>query len=285
MKPIVIYHANCADGFAAMWCFRKVFGDIAEYYPGVYNKAPPNVLKRNVYLVDFSYKRDVIIQMLDQVNNLTLIDHHDTALRDLADVRHPKFEKFCALNKSGAMLAWEYLSSYKMFLKKVPPLILHIQDRDLWQFKLPFTRDILACLFSYDYDYDVWDSFMTRSYFPDALSDMAKEGSVINRKYWKDLKEVLRVTKRKMKIGDNIVNVANTPMLMASDAATELAKGELYAAVYQDTSKNRQFSLRSVEGEPQALHVGDIAFNHYNGGGHKHAAGFVVDREHELART
>lgn len=32
MKPPVIYHGNCADGFSAAWCFWRKYSDGADYY-------------------------------------------------------------------------------------------------------------------------------------------------------------------------------------------------------------------------------------------------------------
>ncbi|MCB2070021.1 MAG: hypothetical protein KDF67_10500 [Ottowia sp.] len=63
-RPIVIYHGNCADGFSAAWCFWRKYGTGADYVAGVYQKDPPDVTGRDVYLVDFSYKRAVVEQML-----------------------------------------------------------------------------------------------------------------------------------------------------------------------------------------------------------------------------
>lgn len=60
----VIYHKNCADGFGAAWCFWRKYGTKAEYFGGVYNRPPPDVTGKEVYLVDFSYPIDVVQQML-----------------------------------------------------------------------------------------------------------------------------------------------------------------------------------------------------------------------------
>ena len=57
MRPLVIYHGNCADGFSAAWCFWRKYGTGADYVAGVYQQDPPDVTGRDVYLVDFSYKR------------------------------------------------------------------------------------------------------------------------------------------------------------------------------------------------------------------------------------
>ena len=38
MKPLVIYHANCADGFGAAFAAWLKFGDEAEYQAAQYGK-------------------------------------------------------------------------------------------------------------------------------------------------------------------------------------------------------------------------------------------------------
>ena len=83
-KPLVIYHGNCADGFSAAWCFWRYHRDTADYVAGVYQTPPPDVTGRDVYLVDFSYKRAVVADMLTKAARVTLIDHHKTAIEDLA---------------------------------------------------------------------------------------------------------------------------------------------------------------------------------------------------------
>src|ERR1700675_99258 len=83
MKPLVIYHGNCADGFSAAWCFWRKYHDDAEYVAGVYSKPPPDVTGRFVYLVDFSYKRAVVEKMFETAACIALIDHHKTAIDDL----------------------------------------------------------------------------------------------------------------------------------------------------------------------------------------------------------
>ena len=89
---MVIYHHNCADGFAAAWCFhhhhkRQVaYRPYPEFVPGKYGTPPPDVTDRDVYLVDFSYRRPVVEDMLAQAHSVTLVDHHKSALDELAPV-------------------------------------------------------------------------------------------------------------------------------------------------------------------------------------------------------
>ena len=270
-RPLVIYHGNCADGFGAAWCFWHEYGSNADYYPGVYSKAPPDVSGRDVYLVDFSYKRDVMKVIIEEANKVVLIDHHKSAIEDLEGL--PGLERFCDTNHSGAILAWNYL-----FPNTPRPLLLgHIEDRDLWKFKLKNTREISAALFSHPYSFELWDNLMFGG--QKELLSLTIAGAAIERKHHKDIDELLDVCKRLMVIGGYTVPVASLPYTLSSDAAGKMAIGEVFAACYWDTRDNRTFSLRS---QPDGIDVSKIAAE-YGGGGHKNAAGFSVPRDHPLA--
>lgn len=273
-KPIVIYHGNCADGFAAAWCFWDRHRDSYDYFPGVYQEPPPDVSGRHVYLVDFSYKRAVVEDMLRVAKTVTLIDHHKTALEDLANMDWITFQAYTDLERSGATLAWDFLHPEG---KPRPRLLEHIEDRDLWRFKLPDTRRIQSALFSYEYDFQTWAYLMTSG--EKDLHALATAGAAIDRKHLKDIRELLKVCKRRMLIAGHDVPVASLPYTYVSDAAHEMAQGEPFAACYWDTAENRTFGLRSAE---TGIDVSEVA-KQYGGGGHKHAAGFSVPRTHALA--
>lgn len=279
-RPLVIYHANCADGFSAAWVYWKRFGENCDFHPGVYSEPPPDVTGREVFLVDFSYKRAVVEAMLQCAESVTLVDHHKTALEDLVDLREPgdgrvRLNWYCDLERSGAMLAWSHC-----FGSETPPLLLgHIQDRDLWRFKLLGTREISAFIFSHEYTFEQWDRLMSADQVE--LLKMTAAGAAIERKHHKDIAELLKVCQRTMVIGGYSVPVASLPYTMGSDAGHVMAKGEHFSACYWDTSEHRIFGLRS---DPDGLDVSEIA-KQYGGGGHKHASGFRVPRDHELARA
>jgi len=256
-----IYHGNCADGFGAAWVVRKALGEI-EFHPGNYQEPPPDVTGKDVVMVDFTYKRPVLLGMAEKANSILILDHHKTAAEDLIDLPANVTAKF-DMNRSGAMLAWDHF-----FVGEIPPpLLLHIEDRDLWRFALQNTRQIQANVFSFPYDFQVWDTLMATA--PAAL---AAEGEAIERKHFKDIRELLGVTTREMVIGGHRVPAANLPYTMSSDAGHELAKGHPFAACYWDTPTGRVFSLRS---NAYGVDVSEVA-KQYGGGGHRNAAGFSV---------
>jgi oligoribonuclease NrnB/cAMP/cGMP phosphodiesterase (DHH superfamily) len=297
MSKLCIYHGNCADGFTAAWVVRKALGDI-EFHAGVYQAPPPDVKGKDVILVDFSYKRDVVLQMAREANSLIILDHHKSAASDLTPldsngyihdisnyqgvVDWARYQQDLAIDqmenaaftaytyfdmeRSGAGLAWDFFFPNQAR----PALINHVEDRDLWRFRLPNTREIQANIFSYPYEFDVWDRLVETD-----CAELAIEGKAIERKHFKDIAELLRVVTRKMVIGGIEVPVANLPYIHVSDAAHSLAETAPFAACYWDTPEGRVFGLRSREDGADVSEIAKL----YGGGGHKHAAGFKVPFE------
>jgi oligoribonuclease NrnB/cAMP/cGMP phosphodiesterase (DHH superfamily) len=262
VPDLVIYHGNCADGFGAALALYFRFGENVQFHAGLHGETPPDVTGRKVLIVDFSYKRSVIEKMLETAEAIFILDHHKTAADDLADLAHMRFHAFFDMNKSGAMLAWEWFMG-----SAVPQLIHHIQDRDLWKFEYKGTREIQAALFSYPYDFKVWADIIAGP-----VTNLIAEGTAIERKHFKDIRELLPQSQRIMVIGGHAVPVANLPYTMSSDAGHIMSEGHPFAACYFDAHNERRFSLRSA---PDGLDVGEIA-KAYGGGGHKHAASFAM---------
>jgi oligoribonuclease NrnB/cAMP/cGMP phosphodiesterase (DHH superfamily) len=258
---ICIYHGNCADGFGAAWVVRKALGDI-EFHSGKYQESPPDVTGKDVVMVDFSYKRPTLLEMSAKANSILILDHHKTAVEDLVDLPENVTAKF-DMEHSGAMLTWKHFFPGQ----EPPPLLLHIEDRDLWRFALDNTRQIQANVFSFPYDFQVWDMLMSAA--PETL---VIDGTAIERKHFKDIRELLGVTTRDMLIGGHRVPVANLPYTMSSDAGHEMTKADSFAACYWDTPNGRVFSLRSND---DGVDVSEVA-KQYGGGGHRNAAGFTV---------
>ena len=268
MKSLCIYHANCADGFTAAWVVRKALGeDNVEFYPGFYQTSPPDVTGREVILVDFSYKRPVLEQMRDKAKSILILDHHKSAWDDLKDL--PGVTSVFDMYRSGARITWDHYFPGKI----APQVLYHIEDRDLWKFDLQKTREIQAAIFSYEYDFNIWDKFM--SLHKDHLDNLSNEGAAIERKHFKDIRELLTVVTRRMNIAGHNVPVANLPYIYSSDAGHILGENEPFAACYWDTPTGRVFSLRSSE---TGVDVSDIA-KQFGGGGHKHASGFEISYE------
>lgn len=261
-ETLCIYHGNCADGFTSAWIVNKAKPG-TKFHAGFYRDAPPDVTDKIVYIVDFSYSREIMENIVAKAAHVIHIDHHDTAIKAMADYNSPKFTKFYSPEntESGAMLTWKFFFPSA----DVPDIIKHVDDRDRWKFHLPGTREVAANMFSYAYTFENWDMLMNQR-----LEQQILEGSAIERRMAKDVRELMGVVVRRVNIAGYNVPCANVPYQYGSDICMLLAENEPFAAYYYDKPTHREFGLRSG---PDGVHVGDIAAQ-FGGGGHKNASGF-----------
>ncbi|HMZ57081.1 MAG TPA: hypothetical protein PLT48_19690, partial [Nitrospira sp.] len=189
MKPLVIYHANCTDGFGAAFSAWLALGDEAEYVPMNYNSINPADLAdltddREVYILDFSLPRVQMESVFRLAKRVVWLDHHKTAF-EMWRGKYKKgmihqsgeFDKQLILlndNKSGALLAWEYFHPNT----EVPMLIQHIDDRDRWQWKLRCSAEIHAALGSMQpWSFEQWEELIQ----PEHYGSLCTEGAAILR--------------------------------------------------------------------------------------------------------
>jgi len=274
MKPLVIYHSPCQDGFVAAWAVWKKHPDW-DFYPAKYDgKIPePDVTGREVFLVDFSYKRPKLLEMAAKAEGITVLDHHKTAQADLIDLPE-NIAVFFNMEKSGARLAWEYFHSDK----DIPEIVLYVEDRDLWRFQYQETKAISQYLFSHPYDFYTVEGISAALENSEVKKQIISEGDGILRQHNKDVEELIQ-NRFRMAINGQDVWVANLPYTLCSDAANQMSKGEPFAATYYYDGEGYIFSLRSQE---DGLDVSEIA-KKYGGGGHKHAAGFKIKQPLNLS--
>lgn len=289
-KPLCIYHGNCADGFTAAWVVRRALGENVDFHPGVYQQSPPNVVGRDVIMVDFSYKRQVLEEIITKADSVLVLDHHKTAQADLEWIQVPfgpgwdrhkqnVYQDICEgvagkpyalfdMDRSGAQVTWDF------FFPETPrPLIVdYTGDRDLWQFKLPLSREVNAFVFANEYTFKNWDYLHAQLRDHMDVQRIGDWGGAIEKRHHKDVAELISVMKRRMMIGGHDIPVANLPYTLTSDAGHLMAQGELFAACYWDTPDGRVFSLRSTD---VGLDVSEIA-KRYGGGGHRNASGFKM---------
>lgn len=268
MTTHVIYHDHCYDGFTAAWAAYLALGKDATYIPAKYGDAPPALPEAaRVVITDFSYPRAVLESLRQRVASLAILDHHKTAQADLEGFPGATFD----MDHSGAYLAWRYFHPDT----EVPLLVQYIEDRDLWRFKLPHSREISAYIQSWDYSFDVWDDFNTKI----DTSRAGYFGAVVEGK------AILRAKEQMVKqMAHNVtfqdwdglrVPVANAACYF-SEVGEQLCidhPDAKFSAYYFDRRDGkRQWGLRSRNG----FDVSAVAKKR-GGGGHPGAAGFVED--------
>lgn len=278
-NPLVIYHANCRDGFTAAWVAWQALGQDCEFLPYSYGQFPPSCDGRVVYILDFSFSRPLMLKILYLAKKVVVLDHHKTAEEALAGLAEaftptegsePPEIRF-DVTKSGAMLAWEYF-----FPGTNPPnLVRYVQDRDLWSWKLDFSRQVNAYIESVPMDFDHWQMLSKKmGYGPsDGPTREVVDNGFVILDYKAQLIESICASASEVTILGHRVMAVNTSVFF-SEVAGQLSIGRPFGAAYWVRQDGiTQWSLRS---EPDGLDVSEIAKAH-GGGGHKHAAGFQGD--------
>ena len=263
---VVIYHADCTDGFGSAYSAWKLLGNRAEYYACKHGSLPPDVKDKNVVILDFSFDNATTKQMIESANELLVIDHHKSAVVELHDISNTIFD----MNKSGATLAWEFFHPGK----EAPKFIQYITDRDLWRWELPYSKEFSAAFDMVPYDFEEFEKFEDDSVFDDAV----KRGSYILA-YSKTVVKKVCDKAASRKIDGKDVLVVNSSHWM-SEIGARLAPDCDFALIwyYDHNDKIIKVSLRAFHDK---IDVSEVSKKH-GGGGHKKAAGFVLPGDFKI---
>lgn len=298
MKPLVIYHADCADGFGAAFAAWLKFGDDAEYKPMKYGDTlnEEQYYGRDVHILDFSFPRHMMSILFASADSVTWLDHHKTAFemydlapnadgeypRDIKDIGVDPWEKVGTNSvmkwhhveldntRSGALIAWEYFHPEK----PVPLAIRHIDDYDRWQFKIDGTKEFIKALWSYaPWTFEIWRDELCLLNDKGHV-DMYFDGDTLIRNHNQNVQSlvpdaIVCEIPLRPEVGARGLAV-NSPHLFASDLGHELAnRSGTYGLVWQMGKDGMvKCSLRSNG----SYDVSAIA-QEFGGGGHRNAAG------------
>jgi len=270
MKRIVIYHAACLDGFTAAWAAYRCFGETdTEYVAASYGDAPPSVYGRDVYIVDFSYSRIVLLAMKRDAASLLVLDHHKTAAEALAGLDYATFD----MNRSGAGITWD-----EMHDTARPWLVDYVEDRDLWRFKLPDSKEINAWIGACRRDsFADWDALVATP-----IDKVITKGAAV-RTYIDRYVHEMSEQARTVNFEGYDVPMVNAPYICISELVGRLAQDAPFAVGWFQRRDGRYaYSLRSRE--PDGFDVSELA-KHFGGGGHRHSAGFWLPKQYDERST
>lgn len=257
---LVIYHFECSDGFGAAFSAWKLLGDRALYFPAKYGEPPPDVKGKNVVVLDFSYDNATTKRLISESKNFLVIDHHKSAMIELHDVSCTHFD----MNHSGAMLAWKFFHPGK----DVPRMIKFIEDRDLWKWEIPYSKEFSAAFDMVPFTFEDFDLFLDDS----AVDNAQMRGSYILA-YSKTV--ISKIAKRAItrKMGNKDILVVNSPHWM-SEIGNVLSTKCDFAVIWYYDHDTRQVKV-SLRAHHDDADVSEVA-KRFGGGGHRKAAGFAL---------
>ena len=213
-RHYVMYHAGCLDGFGAAWAAHTVLGDDnVDYLPASYGKPLPNFRPGSrIFILDFSYPRETMLELI-QHHEVTVLDHHETAEEAIGDLPGCRYD----CTRSGAILAWQHFQPGA----PAPEMLRYVEDRDLWKFELPHSREVDAALRSFPADFGTWSALDD---LPCVVDELAAQGHGILRSNHR-MAEMICANTVMVEICGHQTPTVNTPVL-ASEACEMLLERE-----------------------------------------------------------
>jgi len=299
---LVIFHGSCWDGFTAAWVFSKfynkrkaAFDPEPEFFGAHYGEEPPDCKGRDVYVLDFSYPRETMINKVILPSGRTFVyDHHQTAQEDLHDlvgeirmkhnVNRVGDKIVFDMARSGAGITFDELSRDAGQRAGVHApraggrslwIVDYVEDRDLWRNALPRTEAFTAYMATQPMTFEAWDAMNDST-----LEELADKGEAVQdyiEQYGKKANDQARVEKiagyKALTINVPYMNCSEFLHMLLTTPNNIKVQPTFAASYFRTMSGKWQFSLRSI-GD---FDVSEVA-KQFGGGGHKSAAGFKTSR-------
>ena len=301
---LVLYHANCTDGFASAYIAREALDrkrhpnrSFPRKNPTVYkavnysNPPPFDLMKEgmNVYILDFSYpEQDILWMIAVKKVNVILLDHHVPTFKKLSnlirmyDEADPMITRNLYMrldgNESGAMLTYKHffgdeLDEGEDFDTMLYSTALFVDDRDRWQFEVEGTREFFQNLTSYPRNFEVWDKLHAEFRSgKEVLRDFINvEGVAQLRMFNNYIEQLLDKPLVVGEIDGLTTAMVSCDVFFSSELGNRLCEKYDAAILYAYDPKTEKYllSLRS-RGDND---VERIARKYFNGGGHKNSSG------------
>lgn len=288
---LVLGHGECFDGFTSMWIANLVRGPAAEYREVFYSEPAPDVTGRNVAILDFSYDRITLERMAEQAKSLIVIDHHETNERALKatppsllgvtpleevhlhDFPHAIFD----MQRSGARMTFDWFLPHlpAELVSRADLLTRYVQDRDLWRWALPHSREVTGAMMTLVYDFEAWTSFSTK--LEREFESVVLRGAAANDLLTRQSEKIAQYAKLG-EIDGHPAWLVNCPYTHASDVGNLLAArtdGPGLAAVWRHLHVKERLVVSLRSSVASGVNVARIA-EARGGGGHARAASFEM---------
>nr|AEX62254.1 hypothetical protein mv_R49 [Moumouvirus Monve] len=281
---VVLYHGHCMDGFGSafiIWHYYKMnYGieaaDKIMFIPCYHQKDLQTfsseflekIKDKNVIMCDFSYKYHQFLNIITLSNSFMILDHHKTAQVELANI--PEYLKIFDMNRSGVGITWDFFFPDKLISK----FLAHIQDRDIWTFKLAKTNEFIAYFNEQDFNFTSWEKYL--------LDDNVNEAILTGEK-WLEYQKITinKIIKRTSYIIQNIKDQYTIVLYVNSpEFKSDIGNKLFYFFPFGDFScvwdyslykDETYYSLRSTNDRYDVSTIAKV----FGGGGHRNASGLA----------
>ena len=258
----ILYHGGCPDGFGAAYAAWKKFGDTAEYIPLKHGRPVPDHLAgKRLIFVDFSYPKEIMDRLVQESESVTVLDHHLGAKETVESMPEYVFDN----THSCATIAWKYFHPEL----PVPTLLKYVEDGDLYVFKLPDSRAVLAYAYAQPFHFDTWDELVRKMDDPTERATIIEHGKIY-AEHFAILVEQIANKASLVSFEGYECYLAPTAHMFTSDVGNHFAKSKPPIGIITNFhGDSLSVSLRSDD----SVDVSAIA-RKYGGNGHPRASAF-----------
>lgn len=265
-KTVVLYHDSCPDGFGGAFAAWKKFGDTAEYRAVRHQLPPPEGLAgAHLYLIDFCYTREEMVELVKNAASLVVLDHHE----GVEDVVEAQPAYVYDATRSGATIAWSYFHPDE----PVPEFLRIIMKGDLYQ---PFTdeeRALASFIYAQPYTFTGWDQLRLDIENPETKKEIMQRGRAYNEHFQMLVAQIASKAVHATFEGHTVA-VVSGPRMFATELGTVLRKRGAEFVLITRNEPNGNMSV-SMRGGDTKINLAKIA-EKYGGNGHPGSAAFAI---------
>jgi hypothetical protein len=306
----LVLHDEDFDGWGARYAAWKHFGDNAEYLAIDHGKwqeeVPWHLIPEEpteIYLLDYSWPLEDLFEIAE-VHDLTVIDHHASFLSRIqqqenkaalmdelgseiagcyqGDVAHfPTGDTFIDTGRSfelcfdesnaAAVLTWRYFHQ-----SEAPKLLRHIEDRDLWNWDMKHTDEVLLGLDSNFQSVEVYDRYADR---PNRLLQAGTAIASYRDKLVARLVEETTIREAEVDGETYTFGIVNSPLLQSeigNQIQQEYPEVDIALIFFLEDLAEETVVGASLRANDERPSVGELA-TFLGGGGHENSAGFGTE--------
>ncbi len=298
IKNVVLYHHGCPDGICSAWVVWNLATpkELKEMtFISVKHHQPPPQLPKDlntIFILDFCYSPQQILKLKEDCQRIILLDHHLSSKRMMNEMMNNNFSWLSAvfdMERSGCQITWDYIYSNR----KRPWFLDYIADRDLWTFKLPYSKEINKWLWIKGcYNFNVLEKLYQTQ--PNDFTNSQLFYTIVESGMYyleMEMKMIKSISSKKVCKTFQGYNVAliNSSVLI-SEVGNYLAEKKYndeflyhFVMIYYYDMSDGMFHI-SLRGHSQSPDLSLIA-SQMGGGGHPQAAGFITKDIKELLKS
>ncbi len=294
----VFYHRVDFDGvISALITWKRLSedGEGCDCIGYNYGDPLPNITElfdkyKHIYIIDISFPPEYMLELLDKfrLNKVTWIDHHITNIRDSEDYDYQDIMGIREVSYKGACeLTWEYFFTHQ----EVPKLVKLVSANDTWdKGRFNWTSDVMALQSVLRAEFGVNLNNLIAAGVDNILSDyfvdnvLLPKGRTIMKYLTSKWRSQVRNASFEITVNENLKGLAMlTPdfsSAMFESALTSRYQVFCVCNIKKDMPGYFSVSLYSEpDGRLGNFELGEYMRKYYKGGGHKHAAGGILDGE------